>query len=230
MKNLRFGVALMLGLAISEVASAGTITFGTAPAGQAFPFMVDYVGEYQQVYNGALFSGPVSITQITFFGGPRSPGTISGDYTLRLSTTSAAPSTLSTIYADNIGLDNAVFFSGAVSNTLSFSGMPFVFDPADGNLLLDVLVNTSNDVPVTNPVGFLASGCSTDTNRVFNLSGNGPSAIGLGSDPTLCSSYGLQTQFTFTSAQVPEPSELAVFGTGLLALMGFGVRRQRSRV
>lgn len=113
-----------------------------------------------------------------------------------------------------------MFFSGAVSNVLSFTGTPSFFDPSDGDLLLDVFVNTPNNAP-------LAAGCSTDTNRAFNFFGNG--SQGIGTAPSQCTpnSYGLQTQFTFTAAQVPEPSELALFGTGLLALVGFGVMRRR---
>jgi hypothetical protein len=211
---------LALGLAMTGPVSANVITFGTGNRNNAYPFMTStYVGEYQQIYDGALFSGPVNITQIDFFS---VVGDISGDYTLHLSTSSATPQTLSTTYANNIGADNALFFSGSVSHVLSFTGTPFFFDPAGGDLLLDVFVNTGNPVS-----GSLAAGCSTDTNRVFNFNGNG--SQGTGNSPAICTptSYGLETQFTFTAAQVPEPSELALFGTGLLALIGFGAARRR---
>src|SRR5271167_4496361 len=92
------------------LASASTVTIGTTNGvGNAFPFTdPGYLGEYQQVYNGALFSGPVDITRITFIPSAGFPTTtISGDFTLDLSTTSAlttfGPAGLSDIYANNIG-------------------------------------------------------------------------------------------------------------------------------
>jgi hypothetical protein len=82
----------------------------------------------------------VDITGITFFAVPTT--TISGDFTVNLSTTSAkttfGPRGLSDIYATNIGADNAQFFSGTVTDVLSFSGGPFPYNPSQGNLLLDV--------------------------------------------------------------------------------------------
>jgi hypothetical protein len=220
--NAAAGV-LMLGLAGS--ASAGTITFGTGTGGNAFPFTAtSYLGEYQQVYDASLFSGPVDITQITFF---RAPGfasaSISGNFTISLSTSSATVSSLSTVYANNIGPDNSLFFGGSVSNVLSFTGTPFLLDPSHGNLLLDLIVNTSDSVQSS-----LAAGCSTQTNRVFNFSGNSTSH-GIGANPGQCTpnSYGLETQFTFTPAQVPEPSVLTLFGAGLLGLVGLGATRRR---
>lgn len=71
MKNLKLAAALALGLAVSGPACAGVITIGTGTGGNGFPFSSSsYAGEYQQVYNGALFSGPVDITQISFFNAP----------------------------------------------------------------------------------------------------------------------------------------------------------------
>ena len=226
MKILTFTAALMLGFAAAGTASAGTITFGTATGGNGFPFSSSaYTVEYQQVYEGSLFSGPVDITQIGFFSAPRTSGDITGNFTLHLSTTTATPSTLSLTYANNIGADNALFFSGAVSHVLSFTGTPFYFDPSAGDLLLDVLVNTAN----TTNNGPLAAGCSTDTNRVFNfILSSGPGAVATGNS-ALCNpnSFGLETQFTFTSTQVPEPPAIGLVGAGLLGLLGFAARRKR---
>jgi hypothetical protein len=205
-----------------SVAAAGTITIGTTNGvGNNFPFGVTYLGEYQQVYNGALFSGPVDITGITFFLQTGTTTTISGDFTIDLSTTSATTAFgaggLSDIYADNIGANNAQFFSGTVTNVLSFIGGPFLYNPAQGNLLLDV--------NVLSPIGLtssLADGCSSDTNRVFNLGGNGSpiqGGIDCPTGPNTSGFGGLETEFTFTPAGTPEPSTLMMLATGLLVLI-----------
>jgi hypothetical protein len=60
-----------------------------------------------------------------------------------LSTTDAAVDGLDTTNFDaNIGPDEAIFFSGTldgpVDSKLSLSGSPFLYDPAKGNLLLDI--------------------------------------------------------------------------------------------
>ena len=78
---------------------------------------------------------------------------------------------------------------------------------------MDVLVVTPNGTLVD-----FAFGDSLDTSRVFYLGATGQ----LGQ---LTDRNGLQTQFTFTpAANVPEPSTLLLFGTGLL---GLGVRLKR---
>jgi hypothetical protein len=210
-------------------AFAGTITAGTGTTSNSFPFGdPNYIGEYQQVYDASIFSGAVQITQLSFFAGPGFPSdTITGNYTLRLSTTNVGVGSLSTTYATNIGPDNTLFFSGAVNHVLSFAGAPYLFDPSQGNLLLDVFVNTGNST-----LSRFAAGCSVQTNRVFNFSGNSNSH-GIGASPGQCTpnEYGLETQFTFTAAAIPEPPALPMFGSALLALIGWGAlgRRKPSR-
>lgn len=224
MKNLILAAALMLGLAVTGPVAAGTITIGANTGGSPWPFTGSYLAEYQQIYDGSLFSGPVNINQITFFPAALSPNPplIKGTFTLSLSTTSASVSNPSLVFADNLGADNALFFSGAVDNVLTFTGTPFLFDPSQGNLLLDVVAPALPQ----NPLSFLAAGCSTDTNRIY---WRGTALIGGAPGQCTPNSFGLETQFTFTAAQVPEPSEFALFGSGLLALIGLARRRRRSQ-
>jgi len=60
--------------------------------------------------------------------------------------------------------------------------------------------------------------------------GNGAPAIGSTGCAALGLGQGMQTQFTFAAAQVPEPASLTIFGLGLLALGALRRRRVRSAV
>jgi hypothetical protein len=206
-------------------AAAGFIVGGTN-GNNVFPFgFPAYIGEYQQVYSHtALGSSPFTITSLGFETEPSSAGnSTSEDVQVSLSTTSATPTTLSADYAANRGPDNQVVFSGVLSFTALGNGSfdfvinltsPFTYNPANGNLLLDVDVIT----PSSSPIGFVAGG-TTDAGRVFNLAGNG--------QPTVESNFGLLTQINTTTA-VPEPATLTLSGISLV-LTGLGVWRARTR-
>ncbi len=221
----RFLLSFALVLAPAGFAFADTVTIGSGnDGGNAFPFdYPTYAGEYQQVYSASQFSGPEEITAITFFSYSGFPSTISGDYTIDLSTTSAGVGTLSSTYANNIGANNAQFFSGAVSDVLTFTGGPFLYDPSQGNLLLDVSVVTPDSV-----TGSLSADCSAVTERVFNLNGNGSAIADYNND---CSGmgYGLETEFTMTPAgtTVPEPHSLLLL---LTAIAGVGLAAGKKRL
>lgn len=212
--------ALFIGTGI--FACADTITIGSDTSLNVYPFNADlYAGEYQQVYSASAFSGLVEITAITFFSIPDAlSNSISGDFTIDLSTTSAGVGSLSTTYANNIGANNAQFFNGVVISATSFDGAPFLYDPSQGNLLMDVQVNG----PLCPPCGgdFFA-GPSTDTDRVFNLGGNGAATAGFLTTPG-----GLKTMFTVTpvGTTIPEPSSLSLL---LLGIGAFGLVREVKR-
>jgi hypothetical protein len=208
-------------------ATAGFIVGGTGND-NVFPFGLSaYVGEYQQVYSHtALGSSPFTVTSVAFETVPSSAGiSTSEDVQVSLSTTSATPTTLSTDYAANRGPDNQIVFSGVLSFTALGNGTfdfvinftsPFAYNPAKGNLLLDVDVITPSSSPT--PIGFVAGKNSLDSARVFNFGGNGAPTV---DSTSLSTSIG-------TSAAVPEPATLTLSGISLV-LTGLGVWRARTR-
>ncbi|MFO0804034.1 MAG: LamG-like jellyroll fold domain-containing protein [Gemmataceae bacterium] len=111
---------------------------------------------FQQVVSSADFSGPVLITAIRV----RPDGLLGSaqsinyaNYRVRLSTTSQSGGSLSTNYAANTGSDMVTVYDGALSLTTAFTGpsggpkdfdeivvltTPFLYNPANGNLLYDL--------------------------------------------------------------------------------------------
>ncbi|QBQ55813.1 PEP-CTERM sorting domain-containing protein [Nitrosococcus wardiae] len=206
-------------------------------ANNAAPFT--FSSRYQQVFEASEFSslsGLALITKISFrpdavFGQAFS-ATIP-NIQISFSTTSAVPDELNPIFSNNTGSDNRLVFSGSLFLSSAFTGPAagpkdfdvsvnlqnsFLYNPDDGNLLLDVK-NFANNFSVA---AFDAHNLVGDSlSRVWNDSDvNSDTAFfGSGNPNDFSNSLGLVTQFTFTP--VTEPATLALFSIGVLSLLGW---------
>jgi hypothetical protein len=166
---------------------------------------------YQEAYASSNFSGPISVTGIDFFIQAGEGGSLyGGTYQLSLSTIAANINSLSnTNFNSNLGPDNAVFdiaaLSGAAPNTLTFTGGPFSYDPAKGNLLLDIQI--SDPVAGGSPTGSFQDGFGSGPPGIVRYQNFSAGTTG----------QGLVTEFDFTS--VPEPGTLAFLGCGSVGLL-----------
>jgi PEP-CTERM motif len=238
-KLLLFAILLML-LYVTAVTPvfANDIIIGSsadAGTGNCYPFGCAYSGEYQQVYTSSQFTtGPVLITGLEFFNTQYDSGATflnSGNWAISLSTTSADWNTSSTTYANNIGADNTLVFSGDLSqpwslnNTLTIALTdPFSYDPSQGNLLMDVNVTGASDS--NGDVYFDTNGYNDGGFNGNTITGRDYCDIcGPVPDGTVDNGYGLVTGFT--TSPVPEPSTLLMLGAGMLGLGPFLRRRVR---
>lgn len=200
-------------LTLFVVSTAGTpsvadvITLPTVPASgsNSIPFGTGSAdGRYQQVYSSGSFSGPIRIEALAFEpNGISGPVQYSANVQIRLGTTSAGVNGLSSLLNDNVtnGL-TTVFNDSDFLQTLGpgfslvfdFASNPFLYDPADGNLLLDVLI--SDKTTNTGTFGFSRVAFNTESSRAF--SGGGGSFAGIGA---------LSTRITFSDSQVVPESE-----------------------
>ena len=178
---------------------------------------------YQQVYHAsqcaAFGSEGALITHIGFRPDLSAPGFAATlpNIQIDLSTTANGPDALSTIFGENVGVDNRTVFSGS----MSLSGgpglwqfialrIPFLYRPSSGNLLLDV----RNFSGVTT-VPF--DGVSTDGDSVSALfaypGNNSGDVFSTSGQPA---TFGLVTLFEYTP--VPEPGTISLIAIGLCGI------------
>jgi hypothetical protein len=188
-------------------------------AGNLFPLFSSKSMRYQQVFDADQFSrlnpGGGLINRIAFRGhGPGTPftGTVA-QLQVNLSTTSKTPDGLSSILGENVGPNDTQVFSGPFQTAVTFTGdptnfevvlnftTPFYYDPAKGNLLLDVRnLQGGTQVPPSDQEldGTTASGDSVS--RVYNYGDATASTAGKTGGVDEKDSYGLITRFNAINA------------------------------
>lgn len=203
------------------------VLIGTRTGGNYFPFgmTVGGIGTiYQQIYASSNFSSPLNITGIDFF--PLFHGFLmrTGTYTFFLSTTTVPVNGLSGAnYNANRGSDNSLFgtyvFGGGgpfTPDVLEFTGASFFYNPALGNLLLDIRVSGGGvGQLIGSDAAFWAN--NGDAGGVYSRVSN----FGDGSGTI---DWGLQTRF-ISETTTPEPDTIGLMATGFV-ILGLCLRRR----
>ena len=226
-------------------------SLASSPGNAAGPAPIRYFGtggsRAQEVFSSSFFSaGPQLISAIQFRPTPgATPSFFSGDTVnvsdiqVRLATTSfldESGTPLSTTFATNLGLASQTVFSGALSLQTAATGSPvrdfdytitlqtpFLYNPAAGNLLLDVLIPTTATVS-GNGLGFIPfDNVNTLNDGIYSVLdiNNGAALVGA------ASTSGTIARFVSVSA-VPEPETYAMMIAGL-GVMGFFARRRKQK-
>jgi hypothetical protein len=218
-------VPMALATVLAPLACASVVV-GSYSADNAVPFSnTATLGApvYQEIYSAGAFSGPVSISSVSFT--VSAGGAVDDvDYTVQFSTT---PSAVGDDYRLTTGSDAQTFGTFRVAGSLAtnyvltFTGAtPFTYNPSLGNLLMEM---TFSNVSSTS--------CSTCVSwAAFQAGGGGGQLSRAVQTPyaTTSDPYGLVTTFEVTDASsAPEPATAALSLCGLGLAAGFAHRRRR---
>jgi hypothetical protein len=220
-RNIMAGAGLAATAFVLASGANAQVTVGTFSGGNCYPFLCNDSGtsvgqsiDYQQVYSSSAFSTPTTFDGITFYDFPAIPGpVIAGNYDITFGTTTAALGSGYPVALSNV----ETFYDGTLSagsgGTYTIDGAPYSYNPADGNLVMEVVVTNQANVPNGSGNGYFESDTSgTDMSRAYLITGQGGVADGTG---------------LVTTFDVPEPAAWALMLTGFAGLGG--VLRSRRR-
>jgi PEP-CTERM motif len=212
----------------SIVAPAGTgSTDGNS--NNVTPFSAGWFGlpssaRYQQVYASSLFGSTIDIGSIAFrLDGNDAPGPFEAIFPsiqIDLSTITPGPDQLSSTFSENVGANDSIVYDGSLTvdpsggaspNPFNFVinlQTPFLYNPAQGNLLLDIRINAPSSFPVPALDAVFTSG--DGVSRVWSPNDGSVSSL-IGNVDTI----GLVTEFSSAQA-TPEPSAMVLVGIGLV--------------
>jgi hypothetical protein len=234
LRNALLGVIGAAAFAASPASAA--VVVGSYNGGNCYPALCNDSGtstgvsiDYQQAYSHTAFAGPITISSISFFFASQFGGAsniLSGDYNVYLSYAANPINGLSGTLADNVSGAQTLFAaahsngtdSADPSTTINVKGSTFTYDPALGDLLLEIVASNQALVPNGSGNGYFeADGNGTVMSRAYCYAGATTNCAADGE--------GLVTDFNMTPAtSAPEPVSLALVGAGLA---GLGALRRR---
>ena len=203
----------------TEVIVGDPAVFGAGQNGFPFGTLPEYYDHdstrYQQVYASSAFTAPFLIRELVFYptsntSAPIVPAT----FEIYLSVTPRGVNELGgQAFDENLGPDTRLFATLSGGFTVSgpelvINGTPFLFDPAQGNLLLDIRV-TGAPAGHAGPYFAALGPANATAENVVPFSRFHDFGIGF-------DDQGLVTGFR---AFVPEPGTLALLVLGLAGLL-----------
>jgi hypothetical protein len=211
-------------LMIAMIAHAD-ITIGNYVNGDCLPFNcnLDQTAssplDYQQVYGASAFgANPITITSLTWYFATQFGGNgimLPGNYTVFLSYTNAPVNGLSDNLPSNRGMDytqvGAFVGGGSLNPSFTTATTPFNYNPALGNLLVEIFAANQPYQPNDGSRGYMEADTS---GSVTSRAAKTPN-FDYGPGPT-----GLVTTFGTGVATTPEPGTLVMFGSATLGLAG----------
>lgn len=227
-------IACTMLLSIPMLCAPTSVTVGNYDSGNCYPFMCNDSGtnvgvsiDYQQAYNSAAFSGPITVSSISWYFASQFGGNdtiLGGAYSFYwgysavglglggslASNYQAAPSFLGTATVPTGGVTY-----GPVLTLTGFSA--FTYNPGQGDLILEIIVSNQDNVPNFSGNGYNEAdytGIDTVRDYCFGGANTGCTGAVLGALVT-----------TFTGTTTPEPGTLVMFGSGLIGLVGVARRK-----
>ena len=220
--SLKCCLAILLWGVLAADTFATTIIAGQNRTQDAYPFGFStttgwgppaYLEEYQQIYSSTLFPTAGWITQVAFMDAGLS---LMADVSWKfdffgLGVTARTPASPGTDFASE-ATDVSVHFAGSrITPTADFDLLitlpaPFYYDPALGNLLLDLTIYNGQRVGRNSAASnFTVDNGTADMGRIYRVNGAIVSAP----------NQGLVTRFTVNPVPEPATSALLFLGAAL---------------